>query len=94
MKSVLGEHVQNTIDFITKDIPNCILRVISAATVLYDMLFHDRCGYSCVWVDVVWVIRAVRALLGSHDEKMRSIDRSKNVTAGHQHFFPGLIFLF
>ena len=93
MKSVLGEHVQNTIDFITlyQRLPQ--LHSTSHQR-RYDMLFHDRCGYSCVWVDVVWVIRAVRALLGSHDEKMRSIDRSKNVTAGHQHFFIEGIFLF
>ena len=38
MKSVLGEHVQNTIDFITKDIPNYILRVISAATTCHSTI--------------------------------------------------------
>ena len=50
------------------------------------MHMHDTCGYYLVWANIGGATRALRALLGNHDEK-RSGDRIKNCNGQPAVFF-------
>ena len=83
-KSGLGDHVQNTIDFITKDNHNYIDRSPCAAPTCTCMIHVGILLFGSILV----VLHARwGALFDSHDEKSDRAIGSKNVTAMHQLFF-------
>ena len=52
------------------------------------MYMHDTCGYYLVWANIGGATRALRALLGSHDEKaIGRLDQKCNGQANR--FFSG-----